>query len=221
MHKSTIVRPYDELADFITTEQLRVMSARPELCIGWSSTPSLINPSPDLQPRKSLASTYEKNRARILENIAYRYETIPAVTGPTLASLLQNAQFIRTARVLKSEGWLDWHLLIAIVNIVINRRAVSRGMTLTRQMTDTQRQAFMDLAHTPALTTDPVLPSEIFDEDELRFHLASAAASGVASVGLTIHASPVPTDAILEFLGERYRYWDDDTPHDPLLDESA
>ncbi|MDQ0893478.1 hypothetical protein QFZ26_001033 [Agromyces ramosus] len=40
-----------------------------------------------------------------------------AVIGPTLASLLQNAQFTRTARVLKSEGWLDWHLLIAIVNI--------------------------------------------------------------------------------------------------------
>ncbi|GAB2460588.1 hypothetical protein HD599_001173 [Conyzicola lurida] len=221
MHKSTIVRPYDELADFITTEQLQVMSARPELCIGWSSTPSLINPSPDLQPRKSLASTYKKNRAQILENIAYRYETIPSVIGPTLASLLQNAQFTSTARVLKSEGWLDWHLLIAIVNIVINRRAVSRGMALTRQMTDTQRQAFIDLAHTPALATDPVLPPEIFDEDELRFHLASAAASGVASIGLTIHAGSVPTDAILEFLGERYRYWNDDTPHDPLLDEPA
>jgi hypothetical protein len=221
MHKSTIVRPYEELADFITTEQVRVLSARPELCIGWSSTPSLINPSPDLQPRKSLASTYENHRAKIFENIAYRYETIPAVIGPTLASLLQNAQFTRTARVLKSEGWLDWHLLIAIVNIVINRRAVSRGMALTRQMTDTQRQAFIDLAHTPALPTDPQLPPEIFDEDELRFHLAAAAVSGVASVGLTIHAGPVPTDAILEFLGERYRYWDDDTPHDPLLDEPA
>jgi hypothetical protein len=221
MHKSTIVRPYDELADFMTTEQLHVMSARPELCIGWSSTPSLINPSPDLQPRKSLASTYEKNRAQILENIAYRYETIPTVIGPTLASLLQNPQFTRTARVLKSEGWLDWHLLIAIVNIVINCRAVSRGMALTRQMTDSQRQAFIDLAHTPALATDPVLPPEIFDEEELRFHLASAAASGVASIGLTIHAGSVPTDAILEFLGERYRYWNDDTPHDPLLDEPA
>ena len=221
MHKSTIVRPYDELADFITAEQIHVMAARPELPIGWSSTPSLINPSPDMQPRTNVASTYEKNRPKILENIAHRYETIPAVIGPTLTSLLHNAQFTRTARVLKSEGWLDWHLLVAIVNIVINRRAISRGMTLTRQMTDTQRRAFIGLAHTPALTTDPVLPPEIFDDDELRFHLASAAVSGVASVGLTIHAGPVPTDAILEFLGERYRYWDDDTPHDPLLDDPA
>ncbi len=221
MHKSTIVRPYDELADLIAAEQTRVMSARPELCIGWSSAPNLINPSPDMQPSTEVASTYEKNRAKILENIAYRYETIPAVIGPTLTSLLQNAEFTRTARILKSEGWLDWHLLIAIVNIVVNRRAVSRGMTLTRQMTDAQRKALIDLAHTPALETDPILPAEVFGEDELRFHLASAAVSGVASIGLEIHAGPVLTDPILEFLGDRYRYWDDDTPHDSLLDVPA
>lgn len=221
MHKSSIVRPYDELADFVTTEQFHAMSARPELRIGWSSASKMFNPSPHLQPPTNVASTYEKNRAKILENIAYRYETIPAVIGPTLALLLESAEFIRTARILKSEGWLDWHLLIAIVNIVINRRAISRGMTLTRQMTDTQRQAFIDLAHTPALATDPMLPPEIFGEDELRFHLASAAVSGVASIGLQIHAGPVSTDPILEFLGDRYRYWDDDTPHDSLLDAPA
>jgi hypothetical protein len=131
--------------------------------------------------------------------------------------LLANAEFTRTARRLQSEGWLDWHLLIAIANVVINHRAASRGMTLTRQMTDTQREAFINLAYAPALATDPLLPPEIFDEDTLRLHLASAAAAGVATLGLTIHAGPIPSDSLLEFLGQRYRYWEDDTPHEALL----
>lgn len=220
MHKSAIVRPYDELADFLTAEQIQVMSERPELPIGWSAPVDLVNPSGEMQWPKNLASSYEKNREKILENIAYRYQTLPAVIGPTLTSLLANAEFTRTARRLQSEGWLDWHLLIAIANIVINHRAASRGMTLTRQMTDAQREAFIALAYTPALATDPLLSPEIFDEDTLRLHLASAAAAGVATLGLTIHVGPIPSDALLEFLGERYRYWEDDTPHDPLIAQS-
>lgn len=217
MHKSAIVRPYDELADFLTAEQIQVMSERPELPIGWSTPVELVNPSPETQWPKNLASTYEKNSEKILENIAYRYKTLPAVIGPTLASLLADAEFTRTARRLQSEGWLDWHLLIAIANVVINHRAASRGMTLTRQMTDAQREAFIALAYAPALATDPLLSPDIFDEDTLRLHLASAAAAGVATLGLTIHVGPIPSDALLEFLGERYRYWEDDTPHEALL----
>lgn len=140
--------------------------------------------------------------------------------GPTLASLLANAEFTRTARRLQSEGWLDWHLLTAIANVVINHRAASRGMTLSRQMTDAQREAFIALAYAPALATDPLLSPENFDEETLRLHLASAAAAGMATLGLTIHVGPIPSDALLEFLGERYRYWEDDTPHDPLIAQS-
>ncbi|MEI3867302.1 hypothetical protein V6S02_09450 [Microbacterium sp. CCNWLW134] len=220
MHKSAIVRPYDELADFLTAEQIRVMSQRPELPIGWRAPFDLVNPSAEMQWPRNLASTYEKNREKILENIAYRYKTLPAVIGPTLGSLLANAEFTRTAKRLQSEGWLDWHLLIATANIVINHRATSRGMTLTRQMTDTQRQEFINLAYTPALTTDPVLTADYFDEEALRFHLASAAAAGMTTLGLTIHVGPIPSDALLEFLGVRYRYWEDDTSHDALIGQA-
>lgn len=101
------------MADFITAEQIRVLSERPELPIGGSAQVDLINPSAEMQWPTSLASSYEKNRDKILENIAYRYKTLPAVIGPTLAALLANAEFTRTAKRLQSEGWLDWHLLIA------------------------------------------------------------------------------------------------------------
>lgn len=93
-------------------------------------------------------------------------------------------------------------------------------MTLTRQMTDAQRQEFINLAYTPALATDPVLSPDHFDEEALRFHLASAAAAGMTTLGLTIHVGPIPSDALLEFLGVRYRYWEDDTPHDALIGQA-
>lgn len=218
MHKSAIVRPYDELADFITTEQYGTMSGYSELPVGVDSKFDLANPSSSLQWPKTLASTYEANRPKILENIAYRYQTLPAVIGPTLPALLREPQFARIAKHLQSEGWLDWHLLIAIANVVINHRASSRGLTLTREMTEAQRNEFLTLAKTPALATDPILPANTFDEETLQFHLASAATAGLATLGLTINSGPVPSEAVLEFLGERYRYWDDDTPHDELFE---
>lgn len=66
-------------------------------------------------------------------------------------------------------------------------------------MTANEKQAFINLIHEPAHTSDPVLPTTAFTEENLRLHLSSAAASGLTTLGLTIHKKAVPSDAILNF----------------------
>lgn len=220
MQKTTIVRPYDELADFIKPEDYSTVSGLLEAPVGADLKLEIANPTSSLQWPRTLATTYKANHAKILKNISYRYETLPAVIGPILPALLREPQFVRTAGLLKAEGWLDWHLLIAIANVVINDRASFRGLTLTREMTEAQKQEFWALTKSPALDSDPVLPTKAFDEETLRLHLASAAAAGLSAIGLTINSDSMPSDALLAFLGERYRYWEDDTPHDFLFARS-
>ncbi|PTT70797.1 hypothetical protein [Arthrobacter sp. HMWF013] len=216
-HKSSIVRSYDELADLAEASTYAEFSQRREVFVGWIHPSEIRNPSADMQKRQGLASSYEANRNKILENIAYRYATLPAVIGPALVLLHQDARFRSTVERLRQDGWLDWHLLQAIANIVVNDRAETRGIRLSRNMTDNEKQGFINLIHEPARTSDPVLPTTAFTEDRLRLHLSSAAVSGLTTLGLTLHKKAVPTEPILNFLGERYRYWVDDSPHQPYF----
>ncbi|MFK0042186.1 hypothetical protein ACIQTW_20310 [Paenarthrobacter sp. NPDC090517] len=216
-HKSSIVRSYDELADLAEGATYAAFSEREETPVGRSDPSSISNPSPDMQELQGLAASYEANRNKIHENIAYRYARLPAVIGPVLGLLQQDTQFTFIAKRLRREGWLDWHLLLAIANIVVNGRAAARGIRLSRNMTASEQRAFIDLIHEPARTSDPVLPTSSFTEDSLRIHLSTAAVSGLGTLGLTLHKKAVPTEAILSFLGDRYRYWEDDSEHEPYF----
>lgn len=217
LHKSTIVRPYDELADLTDEAAYVASSVRSETFIGCNNPSELRNPRPEMQMRQDLASTYEANRNKIFDNIAYRYATLPAVIGPALALLQLDVPFAIVAKRLRREGWLDWHLLLAVANIVVNDRAKARGIRLSRHMTAKEKRSFIDLIHEPALASDSVLSPTSFSEDILRLHLSSAAVSGLTTLGLTLHKKTVPGEAVLNFLGDRYRYWIDDVQHEPCF----
>ena len=52
-----------------------------------------------------------------------RYETLAQNLRITAAVLSRSHEFRPTVQALRADGWLDWHILTAIWNIVMNYRS--------------------------------------------------------------------------------------------------
>lgn len=215
-HKLLAGRTYDDLADYLDDNFYADLSARAERAIAageprnWSADGAILG------RRTGVAAAYVPRRDQILRNIAFRYERFPKLLNRTLPMLLTNETFQATAIHLRDTGWKDWHLLIAVAGIAMNARAERRGM-LTDLRDPSLAQNFRALYDEPETQDEHLCAPEEFDEEQLRMHLAAAAASGAATFGLSLNGAGVRQDELLEFLADRYRYWDDDVDHEPLL----
>ena len=118
---------------------------------------------------------------------------------------------------LRVEGWKDWHLLTAVSNIVVNKRAVHRGLNLTTSYTQTDIDKFRAIMEEEECPDDPETPFESFTEDAMWFHLANAARATAGLMGLELRLHRFEPRLFLSVLGDRFNYWDDDVDHTPIL----
>ena len=56
------------------------------------------------------------------EMVQNRYRTLASTLRRTVPVLRGSSQFGRTVAALRAAGWLDWHILTAVANIVMNYR---------------------------------------------------------------------------------------------------
>ena len=151
---------------------------------------------------------YKESATQALKN---RYEIAPKPIRFTLLSLLTNAEFRKTVSELKTDGWLDWHILTAVALATVNYR-VNKQRHPSQGMAEYQR-LFMDtLNQEEDAAWDPVPPS-LFSKEKLKFHLFSSMGSTLESLGFEIHQPTPDFNAISDFLGRRYNYWADDIQH--------
>jgi hypothetical protein len=122
-----------------------------------------------------------------------------------------------TVGELRRAGWKDWHLLTAMVNIAVNKRAVVRGINMTTSISNADVQRFRALMFDEEQESDPVTPEQAFTVEQMWFHLANAAVATGRRWGLEIRVNPLVPEAFLGVLGERFNYWSDDVAHDPLF----
>jgi hypothetical protein len=210
------VRPYDELVDvqketfFDELRELDQSYLAPEVLCKPESSPDLVR-----QSFEHPAAGYEREAA--LQAITDRYETLRAPVRLTLARLSSSEAFLTTIGELRTAGWKDWHLLTAISNITVNRRAVARGINMTTSISKADVQRFHALMFDEEQESDPVTPEEAFTVEQMWFHLANAAVATGRRWGLEIRVNPLVPEAFLSVLGERFNYWSDDIAHDPLF----
>ncbi|MFF4827458.1 hypothetical protein ACWDAO_02310 [Streptomyces sp. NPDC001212] len=214
-HKLAAGRPYDELADFLTSDDYAAMAALADPAVGGAS-PSKGQPtSTALQAKTGPGPGYERGAA--LDAVRTRYARMLPMVRFTLARLGADPVFQRTAARLREQGWRDWHLLTAIVNLVGNRRIQRKG--LQPALNDSaerlsQLHAVMTASERPE---DPPVPVEAFTESALHSHLHTATLATVRNLDLVIRRSPVDPQALLSVLGDRYGYWKDDVDHPDLF----
>ena len=80
--------------------------------------------------------------------------------------LRRSATFQASLASLRSAGWKDWHILLAVMNVTLNfrlKRLVPQGAN-PDVVKDTQRR----LLNTPEDESSIVVPDEEFTEDNLR-----------------------------------------------------
>ena len=142
-----------------------------------------------------------------------RYENSVRPIRYTLKRLMKNQSFIEVMHSLREKGWLDWHILTAISMIVINYR-VNKEM---EAKADADQQLFDLRFQELALQLEPKnaisVPISEFSEENLRILLWTTMPSTLRNLGLELHQITPDFEAISDFLGERYRYWQDDIDH--------
>jgi hypothetical protein len=214
-HMLTCVRPYDELVDIHKDEfyeEIRGLSPG----VLDPDRPRLPQPGPGLTQRlPEHATAYD--HAASLDAIEGRYEMLHPPVRLTLPRLASQPGFRELVTKLRTDGWKDWHLLTAVANIVVNKRAAHRGLNMTTSITQADMNRFRSLMEEEERPDDPETPAEAFTEDEMWFHLANAARATAGHWGLELRLDRFEPHIFLNVLGDRFNYWNDDVEHAPIL----
>ena len=211
-HKVCPVRPYDELIPYgpANLEGFDLQSVEPPL--RENRPPARCNP--DLAWRDGTGPGFSAEIAR--EMLETRYQQLPELMPITLRALRDDRRFATVVSVLRTRGWLDWHILTAIFNLVLQVRLGHVGLNTTQALaTEAGRAATRQLVQTPEADSDPpVALAPLLNVERLDTGRTMALGSLMVHWGLDLHAGDVDLGAAERLLAARYGYWRDDIDHD-------
>jgi len=214
-HMLTCVRPYDELVDIHKDDFYEEIRGLASGILGPTRQRSP-RPRPGLTPRLP-AHSHAYDHAASLEAIEGRYEMLLRPVRLTLPRLAAQPRFMELVSDLRAEGWKDWHLLTAVANIVVNKRASDRGLNMTRSITQADIDRFRVIMEEEERPDDAETPADAFTEDQMYFHLANAAVATAGRLGLELRLDRFEPRTFISVLGDRLNYWDDDVDHESIL----
>lgn len=212
-HKLAAGRPYDEIADLRPEESYAAAAAhdvpavapgQPRDLASADKLPPPTGPGPGYTIEESTA------------NCAGRYRNLPPMIRYTLPRLLDNSRTQQLFAELRGDGWLDWHLLNAVANIVANQRVYAAKLPLPPR-NEAERKLIGQFMRKPEDPDGPVIPLELFTKTSMQDALNMSALHTVQNWRLENHQTTPDFPAILTLLGQRYGYWTDDAPHADLL----
>jgi len=153
----------------------------------------------------------EESTALVVDRYANVTETLVA-TLPALRSYLPFADVVRS---LRTRGWKDWHILLAVLHVAQNHRLSLQRPPRNEAEANRLFEMFMR-----AEQPDDPAPMDMFTEDALREAIRFSWPSTLKVWGLQLRQNPPDIDALESLLAERYGYWTDDAPHDEPFVES-
>lgn len=214
-HKLAAGRPYDEMAEIVSLEDFNASdrtSLEPPLGRRTEPEPE----HEELRWQDGPGPTYSSEKAT--EMAANRYEHFENTIPNTLRRLAEHEPFLTLVRKLRAEGWLDWHLLTAVWNIVFNARLEKRGLnTFGAVRSPAGRAASKALAHEPDDREDEMVPLAAFDREAMERSRWMAVPSLLTNWDLHPRAGVPDRAATIKLLTERYAYSTSDAPHhDPF-----
>jgi hypothetical protein len=119
---------------------------------------------------------------------------------------------------LRARGWLDWHILTAIFNIVMNYRYPRNSFNM---LSEEANKEMLEAAFRPESATDGPVPIGFFTLDSMDDTRRFSMLSLVKHWGLECHQMTPDISAIEQFLADRYGYWDEDVSHDDPFPSSS
>jgi hypothetical protein len=206
MSKLFVARPYVEVADLLPDDHFSTCASltRPASSNEWAPTASL-----PLRASTKTGPSYDKPES--LERIAIRYEKATDWRF-TFAKALANPAVTEVISTARADGWLDWQIASAIMNVAINARLDHRTAKSASMMSKAAREALLRPEVTPE---EAISPSRI--AEELPIHLMMQTLT-VAQGWQLLGPAESPGEGIMrELLVRRYHFEDDDVEHVDLL----
>jgi hypothetical protein len=203
--KAFVAQPYQVLYQQIIDKETFDSADRAGKQIPCQQMEFSIKENPEISWVNCLGPGYsKKTQQKLLKN---RYSRVLIPIKFTLSRLQKNGEFKKTVQKLRSEGWLDWHILTAISSITISYRVNSVGCATDRQKVI----EYMNLAEEADF---PPIPIEQFTEEKMKNALNISMISTLKILGLEVRQETPDFDGIKHFLGYKYNYWTDDIPHE-------
>ena len=215
-HKLSPARPYDQLAAAFA-EETQPENQRSQYHTPWDSRDGSFGAHAELRWNDGRGPTYSKDTANRL--LRTRYQNLASGLRITAEVLGSSEKFQDIVETLRARGWLDWHILTAIFNIVMNYRFPGNRFNM---LSEEGYKEMMEAAFRPESATDAPVPIGLFNLDSMDTNRQFSMLSLVKHWGLECHQETPDIPAIEQLLASRYGYWDEDVPHDdPFLGSSA
>ena len=210
-HKLSPARPYDELAAMFAPE-LEVQINGAEYDTPWECSGGTFQGHAELSWKVGRGPTFSRDQAD--ELLQTRYQNLTQGLRITIPMLAASERFQDTIEALRAKGWLDWHILAAIFNIVMNYRFPANSYGLPLQ--EIRNEMMRDALQVEDATMSPV-PIGLFTQDAMDKNRKLAMLPLLQHWGLELRQRTPDIPAIQQLLADRYGYWDDDVPHyDPF-----
>lgn len=209
IHKVSIGRPYEETAALLDDDHYArcADASRP------SSSDALQPTECEHLPASTVTGPgYDRDES--LQAIRERYEVANEALRFTLPRLLSDQAGRATIVRLRNDGWLDWQILVALVNTSMNWRMKRAGL---RPGVGDPRRA-LGLAREPETSASPTMPLSEFTDDVVDMHIFTQTVSVARRWNLRGRPEAPGENAMRDLLTRRYRYATDDIPHRDLLD---
>jgi hypothetical protein len=206
VHKLFCVRPYQESADFVASNEYgKWTAASPPASsaafIPTQAAPLVAStaPGPGYDHEQFVAAT----RMTYDNAAAWKYSMAAMLTDDGVRERITN---------LRTEGWLDWQIIGALINVALQWRIEHLSIDVA-SLDLSQEPGF---ARRPETADEPAIPRpiDLKDLDHLLY-------MHTAQVGRRWGLSPLPEHPhegrLRDLLTRRYRFIDVDVPHrDPL-----
>ncbi len=214
VHKLSPARPYDELAAMFWDDQAQGIP-RGIFETRWDCLGGTFDPHSDLRWQDGPGPTFSSAKAE--ELIRSRYDIFASSLRVTVRTLRPSFVFSQTVKVLRREGWLDWHLLVAVSNIVRDYRHPISARELREP--DAHERLFR-ISREPEDDRQPRVPVRMFTREKMKDTRELAMLSLLAHWELERHQQTPDFPAVERFLATRYGYWHDDVDHEDPFPEA-
>ena len=161
-----------------------------------------------------LSKFYDKQKSE--EMIRNRYRRCMPPIRLTLKNLIQTEVFQKLKGSLRSTGWKDWHILLAINNLVMNFRMQELGIL---NNIDKMVKFGEKWVNHEEQENDIQIPLKEFTKKNLMRVLEASMPATLRLYGFsTLVGKELKIDQIKEFLSKKFNYWNDDVEHDLIFD---
>lgn len=207
-HKLLPARPYDELAAAFSTNPDDQLD-RTGVQTPWDSREGSYGSHEELEWQQGPGPTYSTKKADELLHI--RYDNFANNLRLTAVMLRFSPEFQPTIRALRDKGWLDWHTLTAILNIVMKSRFRRQRHSPPADVpSDEMTRAIFD----PESATAEQVPVSLFSMEAMQEARQFAMLDLLERWRLELHQETPDIPAVERLLAARYGYWDNDVSHD-------